>query len=298
MFVTTKPREQTAIEYVSLVGSLGIHFVVESLQLLPWTGSPAQTSVRIWLGFGPIALSLINVHQGIHAVHSSCPEVTHNIVHELTLTPFCVLSLLESNVVSPKWLTEVICRGTESNKSSILEQNFELPDTSSYLPAVSAAIPSALSSTDFWITGTSRRGVLDSYRFIIFTGNSENVEDLQSIISVSGGGYELFPVDSGRIRLHRRLSADKDKRQKVIVVDDEVKTSVSPDTWNELIDEAKSSVSFLPSFFSPAEPSYKVRVNVLQPRKGFRNYCRWRALCFKPLHRFAPIPFDISPFTI
>jgi len=177
--------------------------------------------------------------------------VTHNIVHELTLTPFCVLSLLKSNVVSPKWLTEVIRRGTESNRSSILEQNFELPDTSSYLPAVSTAIPSALSSTDFWITGTNRRGVLDSYRFIIFTGNSENVEDLQSIVSVSGGGYELFPVDSGRIRLHRRLSADKDKRQKVVVVDDEVKASVSPDTWNELIDEAKSFVSSFPLSFLP-----------------------------------------------
>lgn len=152
-------------------------------------------------------------------------------------------------MVSPKWLTEVIRRGTESNRSSILEQNFELPDTSSYLPAVSTAIPSALSSTDFWITGTNRRGVLDSYRFIIFTGNSENVEDLQSIVSVSGGGYELFPVDSGRIRFHRRLSADKDKRQKVVVVDDEVKASVSPDTWNELIDEAKSSVSSFPLSF-------------------------------------------------
>ena len=182
-------------------------------------------------------------------VHSSCPEVTHNIVHELTLTPFCMLALLKSNVVSPKWLAEVIHRGTESNRSSILEQHFELPDTSSYLPAVSAALPSTLKSTDFWITGTSRRGVLDSYRFIIFTGNSENVEDLQSVISVSGGGYELFPVDSGRIRLHRRLSADKDKRQKVIIIDDEVKASVAPDTWNELIDEAKSSVSSRPLLF-------------------------------------------------
>jgi len=177
--------------------------------------------------------------------------VTHNIVHELTLTPFCVLSLLKSNLASPKWLTDVIRRGAESNRSSVLEQNFELPDTSSYLPAVSTVIPSALSSTDFWITGTNRRGVLDSYRFIIFTGNSENVEDLQSVVSVSGGGYELFPVDSGRIRLHRRLSADKDKRQKVVVVDDEVKASVSPDTWNELIDEAKSSVPSFPLSFLP-----------------------------------------------
>ena len=169
--------------------------------------------------------------------------MTHNIVHELTLTPSCVLSLLKSNVVSPTWLTEVIRRGTEGNRSSILEQQFELPDTSSYLPSASTAFPSTLKSTDYQITGKSRRGVLDNYRFIIFTGNSENVDDLQSVISVSGGGYELFPVDSGRIRLHRRLSADKDKRQKVIVVDDEVKASVAPDTWNELIDEAKSSVS-------------------------------------------------------
>ena len=184
-------------------------------------------------------------------VHSSYPEVTHNIVHELTLTPFCVLSLLKSNVVSPRWLTEVIHRGTESNRSSTLEQHFELPDTSSYLPTVSTVLPSTLNSTDFWIAATSRRGVLDSYRFIIFTGNSENVEDLQSVISVSGGGYELFSVDSGRIRLHRRLSADKDKRQKVIVVDDEVKAGVAPDIWNELIDEAKSSVSSHPLGFLP-----------------------------------------------
>lgn len=75
------------------------------------------------------------------------------------------------------------------------------------------------------------------------------MEDFQSIISAFGGGYELFPVDSGKSRLHRRLSADKDKR-KVIVVNDEVKASVSPDTWNELIDEAKLSVlSHLPLFF-------------------------------------------------
>jgi hypothetical protein len=184
-------------------------------------------------------------------VHSSCPEVTHNIVHELTLTPSCVLSLLKFNVVSPKWLTEVIRRGTEDNRSSILEQYFELPDTSSYLPAVSTALPSTLNSTDLWITSASRHGVLDSYRFIVFIGDSENVEDLQSAISVSGGGYELFPVDSGRIRLHRRLSADKDKRQKVIVADDEVKANVAPNTWNELIDEAKSSVSFHPISFLP-----------------------------------------------
>lgn len=175
-------------------------------------------------------------------VHSSSPGVTHNIVQELTLTPPCVLSLLNSNVVSPGWLAEVIRRGTGSNVSSVLEQEFELPDTSPYLPAVSTALPSTLSSTDFWTTSMSRCGIFDDYRFIIFTSNSENVEDLQSIISVSGGGYELFPADSGRTRFHRRLSVNKDKRQKIIVVDDEVKASVVPDVWNELIDEVKSSV--------------------------------------------------------
>jgi len=175
-------------------------------------------------------------------VHSSYPEVTHSIVQELTLTPSCVLSLLKSKVVTPKWLTDVIRRGTEDSPSSVLEQHFELPDTSSYLPTVSAALPSTLSSTDVWVAGATRRGILDEHRFIIFTCNSENVEDFQSVISTSGGGYELFPVDSGRMRLHRRLSAGKDKR-KVIVVDDEVKASVTPDAWNELIDEAKSSVS-------------------------------------------------------
>lgn len=175
-------------------------------------------------------------------VHSPSPEVTHNVIQELTLTPFCVLSLLNSKVVTPQWLTEVIRRGIEGAPISALEQHLELPDTSSYFPAVSAALPSTLNSTDIWITGASRRGTLDDYRFIIFTRNSESVEDLQSVISVSGGGYELFPVDSGRVRLHRRLSADKDKRKKIAVVDDEVKASVTSDTWNELIDEAKSSV--------------------------------------------------------
>lgn len=187
-------------------------------------------------------------------VHSPCPEVTHDIVQEFTLTPSCVLSLLSSRAVSPKWLMEVIRRGTEGNPNSVLEQHFKLPDTSSYLPAVSTILPPTLNSTDFWTTGTNRRGVLDEYRFVIFTDNSENVEDLQSVISVSGGGYELFPVDSGKIRLHRRLSVNKDRRQKVIVVDNEVKGSVAPDTWNELIDEAKSSV-ILFSFVSPAERS-------------------------------------------
>lgn len=189
----------------------------------------------------------------MHVVYSSCHEVTHNVVQEFTLTPSCVLSLLKSNVVSPMWLTEVIRRGTESNLSSVLEQHFELPDTSSYLPAVSTVLTPTLSSTDFWTTGGSRRGIFDGYRFIIFIGDSENVEDLQSVISVSGGGYELFQVDSGRTRLHRRLSADKDRRQKVIVVDDEVKASVAPDTWNELIDEAKSSVSPHPFLFPLAK---------------------------------------------
>lgn len=184
-------------------------------------------------------------------VHLSSPEVTHNIVQELTLTPSCVLSLLNSNVISPRWLTEVIRRGTGSNVSSVLEQDFELPDTSSYLPAVSTTLPSTLGSTDFWTASTSRRGIFDDYRFIILTSNSENVEDLQSTISVCGGGYELFPAESGRTRLHRRLSVNKDKRRKVIVVDDEVKASVAPDVWNELIDEAKSSVLSHSLLFPP-----------------------------------------------
>lgn len=174
--------------------------------------------------------------------------MTHNVVQELTLTPSCVLSLLNSKVVAPKWLTEVIHQGTGGNPSSGLEQHFELPDTSFFFPVVSTALPTTLSSINVWNTGKSRRGVLDDYRFIIFTCASERVEDFQSVVSLSGGGYEFFPVDSGRVRLHRRLSADKDKRKKVIVVDDEVKTSVAPDTWNELIDEAKSYVSSPPSF--------------------------------------------------
>lgn len=187
-------------------------------------------------------------------VHSSCPEVTHNVVQELTFTPSCLLSLLNSKVVTPKWFAEVIRIGAEGNRSSILEQHFELPDTFSYLPAVSSDLPSMLSSTDFWTNGASRRGILDDYRFVIFTRNSENVEEFQSIISSCGGGYERFPVDSGKTRLHRRLSADKDKRRKVVVVDDEVKTSVTSDLWNELIDEAKMSVHPTNSFF-PTERS-------------------------------------------
>lgn len=176
-------------------------------------------------------------------VHSSRPEVTHNVVQELTLRPSCLLSLLNSKVVAPKWLANVIHMGTEGNRSSILEQHFELPATSSYLPAVSSDLPSTLSSTDFWTNGASRRGILDGYRFVIFTRDSDNVEDFQSVLSLSGGGYERFPVDSGKVRLHRRLSAGKDKGRKVVVVDDEVKASVAPDFWNELIDEAKTSVS-------------------------------------------------------
>ena len=211
-----------------------------------------QTLVYILFGFGLAAVSLIILHQGIHVVHSSYPEVTHTVVQELILTPSCVLSLLNSKVISPKWLTEVIRRGIEGNPSSVLEQHLELPDISSYSPAVSAALPPALSSTDVWILNTTRRGILDDHRFIIFTCDSECVEDFQSVISVSGGGYELFQVDSGRTRLHRRLSVDKDKRKKVIVVDDEVKASVTSDIWNELIDEAKSSVQFH-SLVSPAE---------------------------------------------
>lgn len=203
-------------------------------------------------------------------VHSSYPEVTHNLVQELTLTPSCVLSLLNSKVITPQWLTEVIRRGTEGTPSSVLEQHLELPDTSSYLPAVSAALPSTLNSTDVWIASKSRRGILDDYRFIIFTCNSERVEDFQSAISESGGGYELFPADSGRTRLHRRLSAGKDKRKKVVVVDDEVKATVPPDTWNELIDEVKSSVSsrsllFLPlSNFKRFEVMFSSREQVLE----------------------------------
>jgi hypothetical protein len=89
------------------------------------------------------------------------------------------------------------------------------------------------------------------YRFIIFTGNSENVEDLQSIISVSGGGYELFPVDSGKDTAPSQTIRRQRQEEKVIVVDDEVKASVAPNTWNELIDEAKSSVSSHPISFLP-----------------------------------------------
>lgn len=184
-------------------------------------------------------------------VPSLRPEVTHNIVQELTLSPSCLLSLLDSKVVTPKWFTEVIRMGTEGNRSSILEQHFELPNTSPYLPAVSSALPLTLRSADFWANSTSRRGVLGGYRFVIFTQDSDNVEDLQSIISLSGGGYERFPVDSGRTRLHRRLSADKDKRRKVIVVDDDVKASVTPDFWNELVDEAKTSGPFHTLVFPP-----------------------------------------------
>ena len=226
--------------------------------------------VCIQFRFEPTTKPLINVHQGIHVVHSSCPEVTHNIVQELVLTPACVLSLFNSKVVTPKWLTEVIHRGVEGNPNSTLEQHFELPDTSSYLPTVSTTLPSTLSSANVWVAGTNQRGTLDDYRFIIFTCNSECVEEFQSVISVSGGGYELFPVDSGRTRLHRRLSADKDKRKNVIVVDDEVKGSIPPETWNELIDEAKSSVSshlplFLPlNYLKRFELTFSSRAQILE----------------------------------
>ena len=47
VFVTKEPRKPTMIEHVSLVGSLGIRFVVESLQLLLWTKSAVQTLVGI-----------------------------------------------------------------------------------------------------------------------------------------------------------------------------------------------------------------------------------------------------------
>ena len=194
------------------------------------------------------------VRQGIHVVHSSCPEVTHDVVQELTLTPSCLLSLLNSKVVTPKWLEEVIRAGTGTNQSSLLEQRFELPDTSSYLPAVSNSLPQPLSLTDFWTNGADRRGILDEYRFIIFTRDSDKVEDFQSVVSLSGGGYELFPVNSGKIRLHRRLSAGKDKRRKVIVVDDDVEASVASDLWNDLIGEAKTFVPSRPFIF-PAERS-------------------------------------------
>ena len=248
-FVAVAPRKNIATKHAAPTGYLGIHFAAGPLQPLRRTRSPVQVSVRVW--FGLATMSLINIRQGIHVVHSSCPEVTHTIVQELALTPSCVLSLLNSKVVTPKWLAEVIHRGIASNPKSTLEQHFELPNTSSYFPTVSSGLPSTLSSTDIWITGINRRGILDGYRFIIFTCNSECVEDFQSIVSVLGGGYELFPVDSGRTRLHHRLSAGKDTRKKVIVVDDEVKTSVPPNSWNELIDEAKSSVlSHLPLFLS------------------------------------------------
>jgi hypothetical protein len=49
-------------------------------------------------------------------------------------------------------------------------------------------------------------------------------------------------VGSGKSRLHRRLSANKDKKMKIVVVDDEVKASITPNSWNELVDEAKTSV--------------------------------------------------------
>jgi len=248
VFVAAAPRKPITTKHAPLTGYLGIHFVAGPLQPLRWTRSPVRVSVCIWFDFG-LATSLINFHRGIHVVHSSCPEVTHTIVQELVLTPSCMLSLLNSKVVTPSWLAEVIRRGIAGNPSSTLEQHFELPHTSSYLPTVSAALPSTLSRTDVWITGTNRRGILDDYRFIIFTRNSECAEDFQSIISVFGGGYELFPVDSGRTRLHRRLSVDKDKRKKVIVVDDEVKASIPHDTWNELIDEAKPSVLSHPPLF-------------------------------------------------
>lgn len=191
--------------------------------------------------FSPAALWLIDRHQGIHVVHSPRPEVTHNIVQEFTLTPFCVLSLLHSKVATPKWLTEVIRQGAGGNNcSSTLEQYFELPDISSYLPPVSTTLPSTLSSTEFWTNSASRGGILSNYRFIIFTRDSENLEDLQSIISLTGGGYELLSVGSGKARLHRRLSANRQGIRMVIVIDNDVKASVAPDVWNELIDEAKT----------------------------------------------------------
>lgn len=242
----------------------------------------------VYFSFWLTALPSINIHQGIHVVHSSCPGVTHNLVQELTATPSCVSSLLNSRVVTPRWLMEVIRRGTEGNRGSLMEQHFELPDTSSYLPAVSAALSSTLSSTDFWTNSASRLGILDGYRFIILIRDSENVEDFQSVVSSSGGGYELFPVGSGKARLHRRLSADKDKRIKIVVVDDEVKASVTPDSWNELIDETKASVPPHPLSFFPLN-TFKVRVEVLQPGTGSRNYCRWEALRSGPPSGFVPI---------
>jgi hypothetical protein len=228
------------------------------------------------------------IRQGIHVVHSSCPEVTHHVLQELTLTPSCLLSLLNSQVVTPKWFAEVIHKGTKGNRSSILEQDFELPDASSYLPAVSNALPLTLSSMDFWTNGPGRRRILDEYRFVIFTRNSDSVEDLQSVISLSGGGYERFQVDSGKIRLHRRLSADKDKRRKVVVVDDGVKASVALDLWNELVDEAETSVLSHTLLF-PSLNILKVRVDILQSGAGSRNHCRWRFLSSGPSSRFVQI---------
>lgn len=181
-------------------------------------------------------------------VHSSYPETTHHVVQELTLTPSCVLLLLNSKAVNIEWLTEVIRRGTEGEPSSILEQHFELPDAS-HFPAVSATLPSTSSRMDLSMNDIDRCRVLDGYRLIVFTRDSETTEDFQSVISMSGGGYELFAVDSGKARFHRRLSVNKDKRKKMIVVDDEVRASVTPGSWNELIDEAKASVSFAPLLF-------------------------------------------------
>jgi hypothetical protein len=216
------------------------------------------------------------------------PHSRNSLLH----LPVCS-SLLNSKVVTPRWLTEVIRRGTEGNRGSLMEQHFELPDTSSYLPTVSAALSSTLSSTDFWTNSASRLGILDGYRFIILTRDSENAEDFQSVISSSGGGYELFPVGSGKTRLHRRLSADKDKRIKIVVVDDDVKASVTPDSWNELIDEAKASVLPHPLLFFPLN-TLKVRVEVLQPGTGSGNYHRWEALRSGPPSGFVPTSVGIS----
>ena len=253
VFVVKDHRNSFPTEYVSLVGSLGIHFVVTAPQLLWWIENLVQ-SLASNLVYSPAGQSIVNPLQGIHVVHSPCPEVTHSVARELTLTPSCVFPLLTSKVVTPEWLTEVIRRGTEGGRISSLEQRFELPDSSSYFPTISTTLPSTLSSTDLRTINSNHREIFDDHWFIILTRDSEYVEDFQSVISLSGGGCELFLVGSGKVRLRRRLSADKDGKRKIVVVDDKVKASVASDSWNELIDEAKVSV-ICSSFVPPTEQS-------------------------------------------
>lgn len=186
---------------------------------------------------------------GINVVHTFHPEVTHYLSPSFSLTVHMAYSLLHlARIVKSEWLEEAIRLGNLPPTDDMsLEYTFALPQESKYRPAFSPSLPPPLKVFRVWEPNEERVQLFHGYRFL-FVGEKgrEMPGDLRDLVSGGGGQYEAFAVDSGRAKLHQVLAKGKQRianngKALVLVADEgNMIAAVGRDSWQELVDEARS----------------------------------------------------------